>query len=76
MMQFPIPEKSIATAPSFEIERQQPSLDGFAGMTAADRASRAEILHRAFSIWENSGRPNGSEMAHWLQAEAEVLSEV
>jgi len=34
-----------------------------------------EILHRAYSIWDSAGRPANRELDHWLQAEAEVLSE-
>lgn len=49
--------------------------DGFAGLTAADQARRAEILHRAHSIWESKGRGPDHQLADWLEAEAEVLAE-
>ena len=29
------------------------------------------IRRRAYEIWEQSGRPNGSHLDHWLQAELE-----
>jgi Protein of unknown function (DUF2934) len=32
-----------------------------------------EIRARAYLIWEKAGRPEGEELAHWLEAEAEVL---
>jgi hypothetical protein len=50
-------------------------LKGFAGLVGTDRAAHEEILHRAHSIWVCDGRPQGRELAHWLKAEAEVLSE-
>ena len=53
----------------------QPCHDGFRYLTATERASRAEILHRAYSIWESKGSPADSQLADWLEAESEVLSE-
>jgi len=29
------------------------------------------IRTRAYAIWEAEGRPNGRDLDHWLQAEAE-----
>jgi hypothetical protein len=43
------------------------------GLCVTDRAAREEILHRAYSIWENTGRPENHELANWLEAEAQVL---
>ena len=54
----------------------QPCHDGFRNLTVTERASRAEILHRAYSIWESKGSPENSRLDDWLEAEAEVLSEV
>ena len=36
------------------------------------KADHDEIAARAYQIWEASGRPPGSEMKHWLQAEEEL----
>ena len=33
-----------------------------------------QIATRAYEIWETSGRPEGCDMDHWLQAEAEILA--
>jgi hypothetical protein len=30
------------------------------------------IARKAYQIWEAAGRPNGRELEHWLQAEAEL----
>ena len=30
------------------------------------------IARRAYELWENEGRPEGSDLWHWLQAESEV----
>jgi len=49
--------------------------DGFQGLSVTARAAHAEILHRAYSIWESKGSPEHSELADWLEAEAEVLAE-
>jgi hypothetical protein len=51
-----------------------PILHRCVGLTSTDRAAREEILHRAYSIWENAGRPEKRELANWLEAEAEVLT--
>jgi hypothetical protein len=34
-----------------------------------------EISQRARQIWEREGRPEGRDMEHWLQAEAELRQE-
>ncbi len=33
-----------------------------------------EIAQRAYHIWETSGRPAGSELKNWLQAENELVT--
>ena len=30
------------------------------------------IAERAYLIWEQTGRPEGRALEHWLQAEAEI----
>ena len=41
-----------------------------------DDASRDErIRHRAYELWEQSGRSHGSEVEHWLQAERDIAAE-
>src|SRR5579859_1683829 len=35
-----------------------------------------QIAARAYHIWETSGRPAGSEMRHWLQAEEELATKL
>ena len=32
----------------------------------------AEIALRAWQLWEQEGRPEGRDVAHWLQAEAQL----
>lgn len=49
--------------------------DDFPGMKSTDRAPREEILHRAYSIWEDEGHPENRKLANWLQAETEVMSQ-
>ncbi len=49
--------------------------DGFARLNAVERSAHAEMLHRAYSIWECKGRPEDSELVDWLAAEKEVLAE-
>jgi hypothetical protein len=36
---------------------------------------QAAIERRAYSIWENEGRPPGRALEHWLRAEREILTE-
>lgn len=33
------------------------------------------IRRRAYQIWEGAGRPDGFDIDHWLQAEAEYRSQ-
>lgn len=33
------------------------------------------IRERAYVIWERAGRPEGKQVEHWLQAEAEIAGE-
>lgn len=37
-----------------------------------NEALHQKIEARAYAIWEQQGRPQGCEVDHWLQAEAEV----
>ena len=34
---------------------------------------RAQIETRAYELWVTSGGGHGSDLQHWLQAEAEIL---
>ena len=34
----------------------------------------AEIARRAYTLWVEEGMPAGRELAHWLQAEAELAA--
>ncbi len=34
-----------------------------------------KIRHRAYELWERSGKTGGSEMDFWLQAEREIAAE-
>lgn len=38
----------------------------------ASNASTEEISQRAHMIWIQNGRPEGRDLEHWLQAEAEL----
>ena len=33
------------------------------------------VQERAYDIWQNTGRPEGKSVEHWLQAEAEITAE-
>ena len=61
--------------PSPESDHPYPCHAGFEGLDETQQAAHAEILHRAHSIWLSNGCPENSQMADWLKAEAEVLSE-
>jgi len=37
---------------------------------------RNQIEKRAYEIWMSSGYRDGNEVAHWLQAERELLAEL
>jgi hypothetical protein len=34
-----------------------------------------KVSQRAYQLWDNSGRPQGKETEHWLQAEKEIQRE-
>ncbi len=40
--------------------------------TSSSRASAEAISRRAYELWEQEGRPDGSDLRHWLQAEQEL----
>lgn len=50
-----------------------PGRTDYPGLKSTDRAPREEIQHRAYAIWQSEGEPNDRQLAHWLQAEAEVM---
>ena len=61
----------------------QPRTPATAPATAAARAvtpapateiTSEQIARRAYSIWEQQGRPAGKESEHWLQAEQQLKS--
>ena len=35
-------------------------------------ATGPSVAERAYAIWESSGKPEGRDMEHWFQAEAEA----
>jgi Protein of unknown function (DUF2934) len=46
-------------------------------MVAQQSRLESQTLHqkiavRAYAIWEEQGWPHGCDLAHWLQAEAEI----
>jgi HSP20 family molecular chaperone IbpA len=57
-------DKAFGKAPQIIGENQKDSFD---------QAVRKKISQRAYSIYETSGRQDGNQDAHWLQAEEEIL---
>lgn len=52
-----------------------------AAPATASAVSRHEITSdiiaaRAYTIWEQQGRPNGNDLAHWLLAERQLKQEI
>src|ERR1039457_3280156 len=41
-------------------------------MNLTSSISHENIARRAYQIWEETGRRDGNETAHWLQAECEL----
>src|SRR5262245_2497014 len=39
---------------------------------AMPAVSRKQVEERAYQIWQEAGCPEGSSLAHWLQAEIEL----
>src|SRR6185437_7069335 len=51
------------------------------GRTMSEHAQSAEksavrelIARRAYELWEEHGRPHGSDLLHWCEAEAEIMT--
>lgn len=42
--------------------------------SVAAAVSHERIAHEAFLIWEQSGRPHGEELTHWLEAERRLAA--
>jgi hypothetical protein len=43
-----------------------------ANSSSSAGASAEAISRRAYELWEQDGRPDGSDLRHWLQAEQEL----
>ena len=51
--------------------------NGRAGLRQNDEATKNATIHkliaeRAYELWENQGRPDGSDLIHWRVAEQQV----
>ena len=77
----PYPMKTLLSTPPLPLVLDAPAASsrfhtaGFERVTNPAAPSLEEIRHRAYSIWECAGRPADREVAHWLEAEAEVRGE-
>jgi|APCry1669188910_1035180.scaffolds.fasta_scaffold345856_1 hypothetical protein len=40
------------------------------------KPSHSEIAGRAYELWVAEGRPQGSELHHWLRAETELIAQL
>ena len=40
-----------------------------------DQDIETRVRDRAYALWEQHGRPEGQELAHWHEAERQVLAE-
>ena len=69
----PMNPPSHVPVPDKNAETNQP-MDGSKGLNSSNRAMREEILHRARTIWEQRGEPQGEDLSIWLQAESEVIN--
>jgi hypothetical protein len=56
---------------TFAAEAQVDSVEGARMSGEREQA----IRQRAYEIWEQEGRPDGRDHAHWTQAEAEIEGE-
>jgi len=60
---------STATTPPTELEVEA-AISSAEGQLDREQA----IRERAYSIWEEEGRPDGQHVSHWLRAETEIDS--
>ena len=42
-------------------------------ITSDSEALQQKIRDRAYAIWDSCGRPDGCDLDHWFQAEAEAM---
>ncbi|MBB5574243.1 DUF2934 domain-containing protein [Rhizobium paranaense] len=52
-----------------------PAADESQTAEAPTRDLEKEIRERAYSIWENEGRPEGRHLEHWERAEKQINGE-
>ena len=64
---------SSGSSPGRSTEASSVPRDSYAGLQSTDRAPREAIQHRAYALWQNEGEPSHRDVAHWLQAEVEVM---
>lgn len=60
----------MATVQKVKVERRDPTAE--AKPVAAGGFSTDKIAARAYEIWQASGRTDGHDQEHWLQAEREL----
>ena len=53
-----------------------PSMAFAATLALTKETSALAVARRAYHLWEMEGRPHGSDLQHWLQAETEIALEL
>ncbi len=81
--QITTPKAKRAAAPPVA-QKTAPKTKAKPGKISAPKAKRAtvpavqitteQIARKAYSIWEQQGRPAGMDSVHWLQAEQQLKS--
>jgi Protein of unknown function (DUF2934) len=70
------PASPPAVKPSFKAQLARPSAPALQAKAPASSArpsiDRQQVALHAFLIWERKGRPAGTEMENWLEAEREL----
>jgi hypothetical protein len=70
--------KNIITAPARQPEAPVAATKPAAVPTAVPRSELTSdvIAARAYTIWEQKGRPQGSDLENWLLAESQLKQEI
>ena len=67
-------QRTFTTLPRYDDIRAllEDDIHSAPGMVLQMKPSSEQIAELAYRIWDAEGRPNGRDVAHWLEAEARI----
>ena len=68
------PESQEVTTSTATTPQTEPGVEAAISSGEGQPDREQAIRERAYTIWEEEGRPEGQHLHHWLRAEAEINS--